>query len=178
MAAFRVLVEKSQFGEFWSNRYFVEAATLAAAADKAEEIANIENNVYPPHTIVSKVRVDDLNPQTDNFITRQLDLAGGRAATSPDMPLFVCWRVDLAVSAGGRPDRKFLKGVQHSDSSGGGITAASRAFVDAQYVQPLLALAGLISGGGGTYTGGTVLERAGMRQLRRGSRRRATPIIP
>ena len=106
-------------------------------------------------------------------------LTGTGARTAVDsLPLFNVWRVDFAVAVG-RPNRKYLRGpIAEGDQASGLISPSiTSTILTTNYINPLLALGVLVDTQGNSVTSGNAWPYVGMRQLRRGSKRKTTPVI-
>lgn len=92
------------------------------------------------------------------------------------MPLFAVLRVDLTV-VGSRPSRKYLRGVLAENNTDGPynlVASAVTSFTNL-YAAPLAGVAGLVDVDGEEITGAVVYPKVGMRQLRRGSKKKVIP---
>lgn len=178
MPLWSVDVEKKLGEEYWTNRYIVDAVDLEAADDVGDQIAEIEQNVHLQPVLLTKRRTSDMLPGTDIFIVTPLNIFGARQPDSSMLPLFNVARVDFKAATG-RPSRKFLRGVlMESETDFDTITPGGVNFIDLTYAQPLEGLPGYVDVDGQELLTGVVVPKIGMRQLRRGSKRRVTPIIP
>jgi len=174
----KVDIEKHYQGEYWSNRYFVEEADLVAAHLFAVGIVNWERALVGIDIDFTRVRTSDVVPDTDNFISTPLQLVGTRPIGGELMPLFCVVRVDFTAGTG-RPSRKYLRGVlREADVTQFTVNSALRDLVQTEYAGPLVASSEFVDIDGQTITSSAVHPVVGMRQLRRGSRRRTTPIVP
>lgn len=170
----RLTIEKfmAARGEYWTNVYHFPGSDLAAAITAGQAIANWEMAMVGTGIIVTKIRADDKTIETDVFQTVMMNEPGDRAMGDADtLPLYVALVVDFGVGAGGRPCRKFLRGFSKADLSG------------MSWMPGLIGLAstyaaGVVSKGicdpqGNIVTSGSIKLNAGMRQLRRGSKKRS-----
>lgn len=127
MALWRGIVEKYYAGanKYWVNTYWVNEATLGAALTTLSSIATAERPLYVSAMTITKIRVDDGQPNTDVFATGVLNLAGTRGSPGGDIqPPWYTARVDFQAAEGGRPSRKYLRNVLfESDSSATSIAA-------------------------------------------------------
>jgi len=183
MAIFQCDIEKVLNGEYWTNVYHVEADTLAIASNMAGEIAVAERTFHLQAVQFTKARIRTATEGDEIFVTRPLNFAGTVPVTSPIIPLFNTIRVDIQATEG-RPSRKFYRGCLAEDKIDGMvvldqvrdfvaqnldslITGNQGGAVPVNWVdvdgQPLVAL--------------SVFQPVQMRQLRRGSRKRTTPVI-
>lgn len=167
---FRIIVEKELLGKFWVNTYLVTAADLASAATLMTPIVNAERALYFGSILITKARVDDMTPDTDQFITAVYNLAGTRATSAQALPMFNTARVDFGVIAGGRPCRKYIRGfLQETDSDGTDIIVASRAPLQT-YANTIVALGAVCDPQGNTLSSGAPHTAVQMRQVRRKKR--------
>lgn len=180
MPLYSVDIQKKQGTEYWTNRYILNDASLGAASVSMLEIAQCEVQIHTQNVVIDRGRVRPLAPGGDNFIIVPYGYDGGYdgGSLSSQLPLFNVVRVDLEVSEG-RPSRKYYRvGLTDGMVNGSTINETYRAFVDTQVEQMRTDLAGkLVDVDGQGINGATVFATVAMRQLRRGSRRRLTPII-
>lgn len=177
----RLTIEKHhiQSGNFWTNVYYMAGGTaLGDHITDAEAIMQAERSVLPMAYTITKYRLDDGIPDTDNFWTSAVNLAGQRngGAASNLMPLFAVARVDFSFGDGGRPGRKFLKCLFETDVNGWLLEAALVTQLQA-YAATVVG-AGILDPQGNIATGGSVYPSASMRQLRRGSKKKDTQSSP
>lgn len=176
MALWQIDVEKVLGTEYWTNVYHVDATSQADAATQGLAIALYEQDLHNVDINLTKYRVSPFPGPSEGTIY-PLNLPG-QGPDGDRLPLFNVLRVDFAVTTG-RPSRKYYRiGITEGEQVDGRLTDAARegyeavvlAFVndpDIHYVdvdgQPIVQ--------------GTVYPLVGMRQLRRGTRRRTTPVI-
>lgn len=177
MPTFRVTIEKYQAsaGEYWTNRYFVVAANLADAALMVGGIADAEKALYHAGVMITKSHVDDYVEDTDQYQTVIHNMVGTRSTGGATaLPLFVVARCDLQVAGGGRPSRKYLRGmllendISFTSMETGALSALTT------YIGNIVA-AGVCDPQGQDVTGGAPWQAPAMRQLRRGSKKKVTP---
>jgi hypothetical protein len=178
MSVWQVDIEKFYQGEYWTNVYYVEADTLLDAAAIGDAIVPIEESITNPVITFTKYRTSDLTPGTDIYITTVINEPGeSTQAMGTLLPLFNVVRVDLS-SGVGRPGRKYLRGCMgEADMDYNTIVPASVTYFTDHYAVPLGALAGVVMKDGSDILTADVWPQIGMRQLRRGSKRKAVPII-
>lgn len=176
MPLYQVDVEKQVGGEYWSNRYLFNVASLTEAAGKMTAIVDAEAPLYHPDVRITKARASDFNPLTDNYSVVQYARAGGRSAGSL-APLFNVVRIDFNTGSG-RPSRKYLRGVLFTGN------LAPNFQVDpnlspalSAYGTAILGLVGFCDPQMQAFTNAQVHPYVAMRQLRRGTKRKLKPII-
>lgn len=178
MPIFKVDIEKQLGTEFWTNVYYVDTASLTDAHTVGAEIVVAERSIHRNDVLFTKYRTSDMVPGTDQFITEPLNVYGALAVASPHLALFNVLRVDLGVGIG-RPSRKYLRGVLlEGDVSFNDIEAGSLALFQTDYADDLELIEELVDIDGQPIIDCTVYPKVAMRQLRRGSRRSTTPVIP
>lgn len=174
----KVDVEKYYEGEYWTNRYHIVGSDLVAALVQANRIVGVEKLIHVPGVLFTKYRVSDITPGTDSYISVPINENGQGQADTP-LPLFNVVRV-LFHPTMGRPGFKLYRGcLTENDIANGRITASALAnlldkidaFLDGE------GAIGLTDLEGDTYNTVTIDPRVSMRQLRRGTRRRTTPIL-
>jgi hypothetical protein len=176
MAVFQVDIQTDFYQEFITNRYFVQATNIAAAAGEGQLLAALHAKLLPPSVKIDTIRASTLAVGDELFYTVPVNIPGTRAATSQTMPPFCRYRIDFSIGYR-RPLRKYLIIPFEEDSEGSSFTSAAVARVNADYINPLLNLGTVVSREGLAVLGATLNSIIGMRQLRRGSKRRAQPII-
>lgn len=178
MPLFKVDIEKLYQTEYWTNVYYVEADDVASAHVVGAEIAEIERQITDTDVTFTKYRTSDVLPLTDVFITTPLNVPGLRANDAVLLPLFNVLRADLQTAIG-RPSRKYLRGVLTEDSIAfNDVIPAMVTAMNTLYAEPLEGVEELRDVDGQTIDNVTINPKVGMRQLRRGSRRSVTPIVP
>lgn len=177
---FTVDVEKVYEGEYWTNRYLLEIVSLSEGVSIGQTIADLERTIMGTWVLQTKFRVSDGTPGTDVYQIVQLNRACTGGVTEADhLPLFNVLRVDFNAIGGGRPSRKYLRGVLGEVSiTGDDIQGSLITSTMTNYVTPLLAISQFCDPDGQNFSNGVIWPKVAMRQLRRGSRRKTTPIIP
>jgi len=171
----RITIEKfnSTQGEYWVNVYWT-AGTIGDAGPVAAALIAAERALYYPSVTITKARIDDGVPNTDLFSTVVVNQAGTRGAAADPLPLFAVGRVDFTINGQGRPGRKYLRGfLQESDTSNFVLTAG--AITALQTYADAVVAAGVTDADGQAIVDGSPMPAIGMRQLRRGSKKKATP---
>jgi hypothetical protein len=178
MPLWKVDVEKLFGAEYWTNRYIVDAPDIDTAGSKAAAIAQIERTVHRDLVTFTRWRVDDGVKDTDVFMITTMNVPGQYAAGAfPWLPLFNVAVVDFAVTLG-RPSRKYLRlPLLEEDVHNGQLIAGVITHLNTNYVNPLVMLEGYVDVDGQNILSGAVKPAVGMRQLRRGSKRKAQPVI-
>lgn len=177
MTLYQIDVEKRFQTEYWTNVYHVNADTLSAASALADQIVAIEQSVHFSDVVFTKARTSTAAPNDTVYTTNTYNLAGLVGSTDDRLPLFNVIRVDFNVY-GSRPCRKYLRCPVNEGIMGpaGSVSSGWISSMLANYVNPLVTL-GIVSPNGSAITSGNVSPLVGMRQLRRGSKRRAQPIL-
>jgi hypothetical protein len=177
MPIFRATVEKFQAaaGEYWVNRYFVNAANLGDAAAMLPGIVDAEKALYHAGVMITKSHVDDNIEGTEVYQTVIHNTLGIRATGGATaLPLFVVARVDFSVVGGGRPSRKYLRGMLlENDISFTTMEAGALAALQT-YANNIVA-AGVCDPQGQDVISGAPWQAPAMRQLRRGSKKKVIP---
>jgi hypothetical protein len=172
----RITIEKflASVGEYWTNVYWADFATPAAAIPTADDLVTAERSVTLPAVQFTKYRIDDGTPLTEVWETKTLNLPGLSATTGDPVPLFVVARVDFSVAGGGRPSRKYLRGVlTEAVMTMVAIDSGQLAALNS-YASAVVAAATCDVDGQG-ISSGSANPMPGMRQLRRGSKKSSTP---
>jgi hypothetical protein len=167
--------EKLMQGEYWTNRYIVAAASLAEATAIGNQIVGIERTIHYTPVLFTKYRVSDGVPLTDVYQVFNVNLYGqGIGDVNSMLPLFNVVRCDFNTAGGGRPSRKYLRGCMgEGQIQFNAIDPGTLTNINTNYAQGLVDLLGFVDVDGQEITSGSVYPFVGMRQLRRGSKRKA-----
>lgn len=180
MPVYRCHIEKyhPDFGEYWTNVYHIFADNLTAAVPIMDAIVAAERPLYAATTMITKGRCDDGVPNTDAYRTKVYNQLGTRdvSVAGQPLPLFVTARVDFSVADGGRPCRKYLRGVVREGDSGGVniVNAANLITQLTAYANAIIATA-VVDPQGFQLDSGAPMTPLQMRQLRRGRKKKVTP---
>lgn len=180
MTLYSMVSEKLLDGAYYSNRYVIQAPTLADAVTVAESIRTIEREVHYDVVKFTKYRVSDQVEGTDVYQVVNDGVTGDLAASTDDyLPPFNRVRVDFNTDGGGRPSRKYLLlPLFEANQTRGLLITSLRTFIQANYVVPMVALTGFVDVDGQAFGSGSVYPTVAMHQMKRGSKRKALPIIP
>lgn len=176
MPLFKLDVEKLSGTEYWTNRYFLNASDLADAATMAPTIVNAERTIHLPAVTLTKWRVSDPFDEGTSFITTPINLPGTRTGSGDMLALFNTVRVDFPAGFG-RPSRKYFRGVLTEGDIVGATLAAGVKTTVTNAVGAAFVIH-LVDPQGTPLAAGVVSNFVQMRQLRRGRRKRTTPVIP
>jgi hypothetical protein len=172
---YKVDIEKFYEGEYWTNRYLVDAVDLATAVLRGDALFLKEKGFHLNGVGFTKLRVSDSASNTDVYVTIPLNDFGVGGPMDNPMPLFNCLRVDFPTGVG-RPSRKYYRGVLTEASvSFNSLLSTAIAFYNSALQD--ITDDGLVDPQGQPFTGFIVWPRVQMRQLRRGKRRRTTAIL-
>lgn len=176
MPAVSVLeIEKVYQGEYWVNRYFL-SQSIGDGASTAAQILQVERNIHMSQITFTKMSLRTVAKGDFQYATTPLNLPGlGTLGTTANtVPLFVTLRVDLGT-AGGRPSRKYYRGVLYEGVVN--TVTVENDFVTSMNtaLAPLAGLAGFCDPQGQPIVNVAVSPLVGMRQLRRGSKKKNTP---
>ncbi len=176
---FSLDIEKELLGEYWTNRYIVSAADLGAATTYAAFYYDRERLIHSSNVLFTKYRVSDMDPMTDIYQIVQPNAYGSRAFGAQEyLPLFCVVRVDFTAVGGGRPSRKYLRTpIYEGDQLNGALAATYISFIETNYSNQLVLDTSFVDVDGQDLNSGQVFPKVGMRQLRRGSKRKLQPII-
>jgi hypothetical protein len=171
-------VQKQLGTEYWTNVYHCAAANQTAAKAVAAEIVILERQMHRQVVTFTSYRVAPYPGPSEGTII-PIGQPGLLTGTL-HLPLFNVLRVDFPAPTG-RPSRKYYRlPIGEDDQTDGFINEATRltfqSYVDTFFAEP--ESDSLIDVDGQPLTSGVVMRAVGMRQLRRGSRRRLLPVIP
>lgn len=171
-------IQKKLGTEYWTNVYHVARSNQAAAAAAADFWVGIERSIHSEDVQFVSYRVAPFPGPSEGTIY-PIGLFGSRP-TADSLPLFNVLRVDFPAPTG-RPSRKYYRlPVREGDQANGSFTSAAMTDFINQFVATFEDpdSAGLIDVDGQLLTSATPMITVGMRQLRRGSKRRLQPVIP
>ena len=181
MALYKVDVEKLYNNEYWTNVYHIDAVSMVDAGIQMDAIVAFEASIHFVPVTITKARVSTVTPNDNQYITKVYNTPGTRDATGNDfLPLFNVIRVDITDSGFGRPERKYFKlpvseQMQNDGTLNNTIISEITAAFNALIANDDVALTGP---NGESLVSATTFPKVGMRQLRRGSKRRLQPILP
>jgi hypothetical protein len=180
MPRYNVDIEKMLEGEYWTNRYVVQNADLAAAVVSANMIYEYERAIHTNIVLFTKYRASDQVPGTDVYQVVTLNTMGLATLTTDYWPLFNVVRCDFNPEGGGRPSRKYLRLpiAEGNITTKGQLSTAWRDALKTAYVDPLVAMVAFVDVDDQALTSGSVYPFVSMRQLRRGSKRKLNPVLP
>jgi hypothetical protein len=176
LAIYEIAIEKALNSEYWINVYHCDATDLQAARAIALNVIAAERTIHMDVVAFTKFRVKNISALGQAGTVYPIGQSG-QVQTTVYMPLFVVARFDLTLPSG-RPDRKYIRApVATTVINNGQFTQSALNFYNGNYSTALLAITGLTDRSGASYTAVAVNPVVGMRQLRRGSRKRTTPVI-
>lgn len=172
----QVDIEKYLNGEYWTNRYYITATSISGAVPIANAIASREQGIHSNVVQFTKARVSTPAPNDNQYTIIPLNFNGTNPDNSGLLPLFNVLRIDFP-SGFGRPYRKLFRGcLTEQNTTAGLIVDSAFGALVSNYT---LNMDGEITDREGIVLGrGVLFPRAQMRQLRRGTKRRQTPILP
>lgn len=179
MPLYSLDIEKQLGTEYWTNRYILDGASPAGLNTAAVAIVAAERAITLDSVTFTKYRISSVATGDDDYVIIALGSAGQRAVGGATaLPLFNCVRVDFDATQG-RPSRKYLRGIiaEGDQSDFGVLNDTLLDFVDENYTGYVVGVPEFVDVDGQGFTGGRSMKAIAMRQLRRGSRRRTTPIL-
>lgn len=183
MALYKLDIEKQLGSEYWSNRYFISAGTLAAANAQAPMILACEASFHRTAILFTKYRVSDTVPGTDNFIVTPANVNGILPKNGAFLPLFNVVRSDFRVEGTGRPSRKYYRiGLCAGDAVADfQHDPTIRTLVQTNLNTLITALndndTPIVDADLQAWVSSTTFIDISMRQLRRGTKQRTQPIL-
>lgn len=180
MPQFVADIEKQLGSEYWTNRYIILTSQLSTAQlFAAGGLLQFERELHSQLVTFTKVRVRTAETDDEAYTITQINLQGLRAVTDL-LPLFNTLRVDINAATG-RPSRKFFRGVLgEGDINGSAIVTNFDSYLTA--LEALFSLpepeGGLVDPQQQLFTAAVAYPFVQMRQLRRASKRRNTPVFP
>lgn len=178
MPLFSLDIEKELRGEYWTNRYILDGASALSLNGPANSIVVAERDILIPDVEITRYRISSTVVGDDAYIIVPVGQMGTRVVTTQALPLFVVFRVDFPATQG-RPSRKYVRGsiAEGDQTNYGDLEPATITFINNNYGTPVGAVPEYVDVDGQQLGAGICYPNVGMRQLRRGSRRRTQPIL-
>lgn len=178
MPLYSLDIQKELRGEYWTNRYILDGASLLSLVAPADLILDAERAITIPDVDFTSYRLSTTVSGDDSYIIVPVGLPGQRVLASQALPLFCVVRVDFPPPQG-RPSRKYLRGVlgESDQENYGDLLSSTVTFLADNYGVPVGAVPEYVDVDGQALGTGVIWPNVAMRQLRRGSRRRTMPII-
>src|SRR3954471_780337 len=96
----------------WTNVYRFAALTLTEANGTMVDIlVALEKPLLHPDVTLASIRISTAIPFDDAFTITPIGENGTSSDSADLLPFFNCVRVDIGVIGGGRPSRKYWKGL-------------------------------------------------------------------
>lgn len=176
MALYSLDIEKRLGTEFWTNRYILDADTAGNASNLGQAIVMSELAFHSDLVTFTRFRVSTMAEGDEVYAIIPINQAGQRTANDDLMPLFNTLRMDFTATSG-RPSRKFYRGVLYSnDCNGDAVSSDFTAFAaDIEgHFKGVEDPVGIVDPQSQLLTNAVVHPFVQMRQLRRGTRKRAS----
>lgn len=168
-------IQKNLGTEWWTNVYFSNASSLAAAKTVGDNLVSLEKLIHGNVVSFTQMRVRPYPSGGQQGTVFQLTGVGA-VGVGDYLPLFNVARVTLTVAAG-RPSRKYYRlPVGEADQAGGVWTTPKLTSLNTS-LAGLVTTSNVTDESGNVFISATVVPNVGMRQLRRGSKRKVTPVI-
>lgn len=169
-------IHKTSNGEHWVNTYNLqEAYDAAAATTAAQTIVAFERGLYLTNVLITHYNLSDGVEDTDAYFSVPVNQAGQVTPSGDTAPLFNTLRIDFSKLGGGRPGRKYYRGVLHEAVVNAFGALSSTAISTWQTAAQTMADNTSAGGTNFTYVTAAVYPYVQMRQLRRGSKKKITP---
>ncbi len=178
MPVYQVDIEKRIGQESWTNVWHINVADVAAAQSVAAMLVAQERDLHRTTVTFVGYRIRRTLPTPAPSLKFTSTGTGNVAPPSAPLPLFVVVRYDLPVADGTRPLRKYLRmPVGAIDINFDVFTAAFVNDMNTRMQGLRAAVPSLCDPQGTLVTGSAASPIVGMRQLRRGSKRRLQPVL-
>lgn len=162
---------------YWTNKLYIIGTDDENAAEAAVAITDILATGVQNSVTIDKVRITPAPFTKNNFFDFPVNKVGSGGATQP-APLFNVVRWIFTPPRGRSTNHYFRGGVTPSNIGvDQQFTPTAAAFNNALLVQLFDAGWSIVSHTGAPYAGAAASVRVGMRQLRRGSKRKKKPVI-
>lgn len=179
MPLYGISVQKGTGGNYWTNKYYCEAADFPAAENVADEIVAAERASTLGYISFISWRVSLAGEEDPSlYVVKPLTGFGNRSFSTV-MPLTVCARVLLSTGPG-RPSPKFYRGmVQAGDYySVADYSPTFVALMQANVVAGLEAIEELTDESGNAIISIFCSPKISQHQLTRGTKKKTQPVIP
>lgn len=178
-ATFKVEIFKTLGAERWGNVYLLDAGSMEAAIAAGALIYAMEEELHLPVVTLEYMRVSTTVESDGVFTTVPLNTVGTSGQPGQAVPLFVTARLDMPVVGGGRPSRKFYRGVlTEAVVEVNSLVTGDLAYIAGNFNTLISDLAGLgsplVDPQGQELDSAVLYPKPQMRQLHR-KRRRVTP---
>lgn len=182
MPLYQVDIEKRLLSEFFTNVYYLQSPTIGDAVLDAGLIVTFEKSIMLDNVNFTKQRVRTTTVGDDVYALGTLSGLGLRSSAGGTLPLFNTLNVVLSAVVG-RPSRKYYRGVlQESDIDYTAVSSSLLSLVATNGAALLTAMdtanSALVDIDNTGIYSIIASSEVGMRQLRRGSKRRVQPILP
>lgn len=175
----KLTIHKTANGENWVNTYELQGEyNSQQAIDDAATIVAFERSIYLSNIIITHYNISDGVEDTDAYISTPVNLVGLVVPSSDAAPLYNTLRIDFSKLGGGRPGRKYYRGVLREDVMGAFGALLPNSIAAWQTLAQAMADNTSAGGEGFTYVTAAVYPFAQMRQLRRGSKKKNVPSSP
>jgi hypothetical protein len=163
--------------EYWTNKWYVIATDRVDAVTAANAIATIMAGFVLQPVVLDKVRITP-EPFLKNVYQDIALSLTGTAGAGPVAPLFNCARLRSSGNYG-RQTNHYMRGTVQLDSIAADqrFNAGAITFFNGKCAQLMDLNWPLCDKNGYVYVYLNVSPIVGMRQLRRGSKRRVRPVI-
>lgn len=177
VAIFQIDTQFNLATEYWTNVWHVQCADVAAALINADILMETIAANSHPTVIGNKARVSAYPLSGGQGTIRSYNLPGLKP-NYEYLPLFNVVRIDWTPPTG-RPSRKYMKfPVAEANQTNGTLSVEAVTQYQTDFVNVCLnTVNDLCDIHGRLFTDARVQALVGMRQLRRGSKRRLQPII-
>lgn len=164
--------------EYWTNVYWT-TDPVNAAGDTMDAVVAAHQMLLRSDCIITTARIDDAIEDTDNYDTVSYNVAGTLTAGGATMfPLWNTVRVDFDVAGGGRPSRKYMRGVTREDEVSFMNLGADTITNANAYGNAIVAVGTICDPQGNLFVDAVIWPYVQMRQLGRKRRKKSTPSTP
>lgn len=179
MPLYQLNIQKVSSGNYWTNRYYINAESFDGGLVVGRAIADIEKTFTGSHVQFVSQRVSTpVKDKPNLYVTEVLGFYGQKAFNYA-MPLTVCVRVELRKGPT-RPDVKYYRASARAEDLASSVLFTN-AYVQALNDGPLAALLnldGLVDRGNRPYDAIEAAVKVSQHQLRRGTKAKVRPVIP
>jgi hypothetical protein len=171
----QVDIQKRLGTEYWTNVYYVTNASYEGAIAAGLDIVEVERNLHQQQVAFVNMRVRPYPAGGAEGAVYELSTFG-LITNEQYLPLFNTLNVKMTVVPG-RPSRKYYRCPIAESWQASGVLDTGQVAAFNTILEDLLAVATLCDESGNPFTAIRCYPLVGMRQLRRGSKRRAVPVI-
>lgn len=177
MTVFKVDIQYNYNTEYWTNVWYINTSDVASAKEWVDDFVAATLDMQQNAVTIDKARITPAPFIANTFTDYPINTAGTGGSTPP-VPLFNVVRMVMGKGTGRGVSHYIRGGVTPSNiGADGNFTSAAQTFNQSKADAIISLVPFPCDRNGNLYETCTASPKVGMRQLRRGSKRRTTPVI-